>query len=238
MRFLNNIKTGNKLVGGFVFATIITIVVIVLGLTSMTSINTSLQSMYHQNLNPVIYLGKMDSAFLLLRGDVYRYLVVDNERIKTQATMESRIAEIAANLDEYKKKNQNEEEQQLLAKLDTALAAYYAAMNEFIGFADADDIGSAKKSLNTGGKINVARNNVSEVLNELTLLNENIAEQSMTDSDASMKSSQMMMIIIGAIGVIVSLALGIVISRSLTTPIGVLTRASKDLSMVGVTFFL
>ena len=68
MNILNNLKTGTKLIGGFVFAAIITVVVAFIGYTNMKNINDGMTTLYIDRTLPIQQLGAVDSGIIYHAG--------------------------------------------------------------------------------------------------------------------------------------------------------------------------
>ena len=230
MKFLDNMKVRFKL--GFSFITLAAIILLisVFGLLKMSSINDQIKSMYNNNLVPITEIGTIDTAFTNIRGDIYRYLVVTDERAKTLQTMQGRQTDIIAAVAEYKKKDLTAEEQQLLTDFDTKWAAFLSAETEYIGFVDSGDTASAIASLGTGGNILTSRQNVSDVLDSLTKLNTDYANTSLTLSNNAFKSTQILVVIVAGFGFIFAILLSILIGTSISSPMAALSVISARLA--------
>jgi methyl-accepting chemotaxis protein len=231
MKFLDNTKTSVKLIGGFLFATVITVVVILLGLTNMSTIINELNAMYNENLLPITEVGKINTAFANMRGDLYRYLVIEEERSATLQTIDGRVTEIMNAMEEYRRKDLTPEEQTLLQEFDDSWQAFDQAMDKYYANVDAGHTVTAMASLGTGGDLLITRQNVTAVLDLLAETNDLAAQESLTEADAAYDSSLVLMIALGSAGSIIALVLGILISNSLTNPIHILTRASSELAV-------
>jgi len=84
MKFLDNMKTGTKLIGGYLIVSLLLVAVAVLGYTSMKGLNTGMVEMYENQLLPVAYLGDARSALYAIRGDVFKgfFLTEEMDRIQ------------------------------------------------------------------------------------------------------------------------------------------------------------
>jgi methyl-accepting chemotaxis protein len=230
MKFLDNMKTKTKLLGGFLFIALLIVVVAVFSFFDLNSMNTGLETMYRYNLVPINEIATINVTFTNLRGDFYRYLLIEEVRSTTLETMKERQTEIASSMEEFRSIEKTEAEQAILAEYDVAWAAFLIALDEFIGFVDSGNTDAAIVSLNEGGNLLLARQNVTDVLNSITELNTNHADQTQQDGAANFSQAVFLLILITAIGLTIAVVFGLAISNSITTPIKVLTIASERLS--------
>lgn len=231
MKFIDNMKTRSKLIGGFILVAVLIVVVALLGITNLSSMNNQLASMYQGNLVPISQVGTINTAFTNLRGDIYRYLVVADARADTLATFDERTATIQTTMDEFRSKSLTAEEEAILIEYEPAMQAFDVALAEYIEYVDTGNTDAALASLGVGGDILVARQNVTAVLDKLTESNIQLAEQTKTAADANFKRILILMIVIAVVGLIIAVALGLVLSNSVTKPLKILTKSSEDLSV-------
>lgn len=69
-----NLKISTKIVFGFSLVIILAILIGSIGYFSLGTINSSMQSMYNNNLLPIRYLGEVRRELLTIRGDVFKYI--------------------------------------------------------------------------------------------------------------------------------------------------------------------
>ncbi len=230
MKALNNLKTSVKLIGSFVIVSLLTVLIAFLGYTNMKTINDGMTVMYFDRLIPVGDLGLVDADIYSLRGDAYKYMLVAEERTATLQTITNTKAEINSLIDKYKATSLLDTEIEGLKVLDTDWKNYQDAMTEFIGFVDAGQEAEALTTLLSGGKLSDARKAVDASIDVLRTINIKSAEETNTQADATFASSVMMILIITGIAFLLSIGIGIIISGSLSKPLGVLVGIATSVS--------
>lgn len=229
MNHFDNIKTGAKLLGGFFIVCVLLVIVGLIGFFNANTINDGLGSMYNNRLIPVNNLGTVNTLFANLRGDVYRYLVVPEERIKTKETFDGRMSQINSLIEEYSKSPLTQDEKAELAKLPPAMAEFQAAWKEFTEFADAGKNDQAIASLGTGGRILNARQAVTDVFDQLMTINVNLAEQTKKEAETTFRNSWIMILSVSAIALLLALVIALSITNSINKPLQIMTKALDKL---------
>jgi methyl-accepting chemotaxis protein len=70
MKWVDNLKTGVKLLGGFGVVVIFMLVIAVVGYTSMNDINNGMTSLYFDRTLPIQQIGAANSVIFTMRGDL------------------------------------------------------------------------------------------------------------------------------------------------------------------------
>lgn len=229
MNGLNNIKTGAKLIGGFLIVCALMIIVAFLGFTNTQTINTGLGSMYTDRLLPVNKIGTINTLFANVRGDIYRYLVVTEERAKTKETLNGRLVEINTMIDEYSKGKISDEEKAELVKLSPAMQEFDAAWKEYGDYADAGEDEKAIASLGTGGRILTARQGVTTVLDAIMATNIKLAEETKTDADNTFRTAWITILSVTLVALVLAIIIALFITNSINKPLQVMTTALGQL---------
>ena len=230
MKFLDNMKTQVKLIGGFSLVAILIVLVALLALQNMYQINSDIASMYSDNLIPIKQIGIINTSFTNIRGDIYRYLVVEGVRDQTMKTMEEKYSTIQTTMDEFTSGTLSAEEEGLITDYKMAMEAFQAAMEEYINNVDNDNIDAALASLDVGGNVLVTRQGVTAVLDQITDLKVKSAENKIAETTKNFQRIQVIMVVIAAIGLAVANALGITLSNSVTKPLKLITKSSEALA--------
>ena len=111
---------GPKLLGSFILVIIILGIVAGIGYFNMKSINDGMTAMYDDRLVPIDQLGTANSDFYFIRGDLYKYELIPEERTALTTEMNNNIAEISKEMDAYRATSLNDNEKQWLPKFDSA----------------------------------------------------------------------------------------------------------------------
>ena len=231
MKILNNLKLRIKLIGGFCFIVLLLVFVSVYSMLNIQTINHGMDTMYTDNLVPITQLDSVNRTFLDLRGDCYRYLLLESQRTETLTTIEERNTSVTDGIAAYKTSTNNTEMQNLLAQFDTAWEAFLQAEDKYIRLVDARSEDAAIASLNEGGELLVARQSVSGVLSQLTDLNTSLADQTQLQGDETFTKVLSVLITITLFSILIAIGLGIILTNSLTRPLDILVTASRNIAI-------
>ena len=168
MRLLDNIKTRTKLIGGFIIVALLIVLVAVIALINLSTINTEMNDMYEMNLIPINQIGIINTEFSNIRGDIYRYLVVAEVRDVTLQTIKDRRATIDSTMGEIKKLQHSIEEEAMITQYTSAMEVFDQALDEYIGYVDKGNTDAALASVDVGGDLLVARQNVTTALDKIS----------------------------------------------------------------------
>jgi methyl-accepting chemotaxis protein len=219
MNTLNNIKIGTKLIGSFLFMALLLVGVAVIGYYNMGTINGNLTTMFFDNLHPIQYLGSATEYVYKLRGDQYKYMVIESDRATVAAAMQEDIMFVNQNMDLYRETQLSPEETAELKDFDTAWLLYQTEIMNVKESVDSGDMPSAIEQMKDGGKASNARKAVSAILENLTQINVTISDKLNSDSGIVFANSQATLLIISIITVLLALGLGFLLSNSITGPL-------------------
>ena len=231
MNAFNNLKTGVKLIGGFLLVAAIVVVVAVLGYTNMKSINDGMTTLYVDRTVPIGQLGAVDAQIYALRGDIYKYLLLPDERATIEQELQASIAEANKQYALYQASLADEKEKALQARFESAWAAYQQAAASTLAQAKAGQDEAAKKSLLTGGATSNTRKAVDAALVELVQFNVQAADAINTQGDVTFANAVTLLVVVSIIGAVLAVGLGLLINLSITGPLGILVAAARALSV-------
>ena len=118
MKWLNNIKTSIKLFGGFGIMVILMLVIVGVGFSSLTSMDTSLSSMYLDQTIPIRDVGSANTYLFKMRGDVYKYVFIPETREETKTGIADNEQQINDLMDAYRSGQLGERRKAALAEFD------------------------------------------------------------------------------------------------------------------------
>ncbi|MFH0968776.1 MAG: methyl-accepting chemotaxis protein [Methanobacteriota archaeon] len=229
MDFLDNARIGTKLIGSFLILAILLGIVAGIGYGNMKNIDNSLTLMYSERLVPVDQLGNTDADFFTLRGDVYKYVAVPQMRDDTLKIIGDDISRVTQDIQQYRTTSLDESEIAELAKFDTNWTAYQSVMKDTLNLIDTGKEQQAIDSLGSGA-MSQSRKAVADSLSNLKDINVQQAKTLSTQAEIEVANSTLVIIIIGIVSVIGALALGFVISRSITIPLNTSIEMLTELS--------
>jgi len=230
MNFLDNIKTGAKLIGGFMIVVLIILTVSVLNFFNMKSLNDGSDSLYNNGMVPILNIEMAESAILSIRGDAFKYLVIPDQRQDILKTI-SDEKEITTNyLEEYKKADLTTEQRAAVSELEGTLTKYYSSIDSFLAFADKDNTEAAIASVSDGGDLSNARKAVGTATSKLVDMTVKLAEEEKVRGNATFSSAAILLIVISLVSIVIAIFMGIAITRNIAIPLASTTDALKKIA--------
>jgi methyl-accepting chemotaxis protein len=231
MKWLDNLKTSIKLIGGFGIVVVLMLVVAGVGYSSMNTINNGMTSMYFDRLLPIEQIGNVETDLYTIRGDVYKALLIPAEKAASEASIPKLVAGIDENLKAYKSSVLTDAEVTELAVFEPAWAEYQAAVNEILAFENAGKTDQAIASLVAGGRASNARKAVGASAENLLAINVKVAGETNTAGDVTFASSRNLLIGIALFSVLLAVGCVTIITRSITIPLAIVVKISQAMSV-------
>ncbi len=226
-----NFKLGTKLTGGYLIVASLIVIVALLGYTNMKNINDGMTSMYKDRLLPIEQLGKANSSLYKVRGDLYKFIAIPNERDKASKELDQAISEVEKQLKLYEDSYLNQEEKENLAKFKAAWGKYQEALKESQKKINADDMKTVFESLMTG-TLHQTRKEIDDALTALIEINANEADKLNKAGDATFASSSKWMFGGTILGLALAVGLGLLISRGISRRVGQAATSAEALRKV------
>jgi methyl-accepting chemotaxis protein len=232
---MGNFKIGTKLIGGFMIVILLLAAVAAVGYLNMKSMAANTQNMYNNATVPVRQIGAAQADICTIRGELLRYELSENTRAATKQSIEAIKADIKTQMDAYRASSLTEAEKAGLAEFDAAWAAYQTEFEKSLAYVDSGNVNEFLRSIGQGGSTALARDAAVAAIVSLVNINVTIAEQYMDESNQASAGASLIIIALAAIGVILALVIAIVITRSITGPIGKIKAALKKLAVGDIT---
>jgi methyl-accepting chemotaxis protein len=229
MSFIDDMKIGKKMIGGFLIVILLLVIVAVIGYTTMVSMSANAASMYNDRTIPIDQLGKVAADMQQMRAEIYRYDFVPSVRPATSATIDSLKSDIKTQMDAYRATYLVEEEKVNLAKFDASYPLFLAEMENNFKAADANDQKAVDASLLAGSPLINARTDTVTAYQALLKINVDEAKKLDTASDAAAASGEMTMLIVTIVALIVGMGIALYLSRSITGPIDLVATNLREL---------
>jgi methyl-accepting chemotaxis protein len=219
MSALNNLKTGVKLIGGFLFVALIVVGVAVVGFLNMKTINDNMATMYKDRLVPIEQLESVDSVVSDIMAYLYKAILFPEQSSAIKQDIVTNIAAANKDIQSYNETELTVEEAREKLKFEAAWATFQLEVDKVLTLVKAGNKESALQSVSPGGAVYEAEKATSQSLSNLTDINVATATKLNTDSDLTFGQSTTTMIIIGLIGTLFAIVLGVIISNSITRPL-------------------
>jgi methyl-accepting chemotaxis protein len=231
MSTLNNLRTGVKLIGGFVIVALLMLVVAFMGYTNMKTINDGMISIYNDRLVPIRDLGGVQADLFAIRGDIISAAMVPAGAADKAKDITALNTDIDKKITAFKATYLLDTEVAELAVFEPALTEYRAAVAELSAWIAAGNQIDLIKSLSAGGRGTVAGVAVRGSVQKLLDINVNEAANLKKQGDITFTSTSLMLLMIAGGAFLLALAIGFVISGSLTKPLGALVKIATSVSV-------
>jgi methyl-accepting chemotaxis protein len=229
MKWLNDTKLGAKLIGGFVFVALMAAAVAAVGYLNVRNVKEGMSTLYFDRTLPLEDAAAAKAMLLQMRGDVYKYILIEDERAQVRQAIEADTAEINRVVDEYRASQLVEEEAQALAEFDTAWPEYQKAVTDLLVQADAGNIAAVAVSIGDGGATSNARTAVLAAFDRLVEINARLADEINSQGDRTFANATMMLAVVAVVAIGIAVGLGLVISNSITWPLALMAGALQNL---------
>jgi methyl-accepting chemotaxis protein len=180
---------------------------------------------------PIHDMGTAESALLTLRGDSLKYMLLPEQRTEIKKSIEDQKKIAQDNSAKIQAIATSEEEKTALTELNTALNGYFSTIDDLMVSVDSGDDAVAQKSISTGGNTANARLVVTAAMAKVDEINLRQAEDSIKQGDATFSSSITALVGISIICILLAIFFGIMISRNITKPLGILEIVASKLGV-------
>ncbi len=229
MKWLNNTKTGTKLIGAFIIVILLCVTVGVVGYFYMNSMNGNLQSIYNDRTVPIEQLGLVKSDIYQSRGDAYKFFSVPAERDAIEKEIRNLAEDIDKTFKEYSTTYMEADEKAAAAEFTQAWPVYQKELEDCVALTKAGNTDAAVKRFASGGTASEARKKISAVIDKLIDINITAAEKLNKDGQASFSSATIVSAGVVLFAIILGLFIAIVLTRSITGPLNKAVGMMKEL---------
>ena len=231
MKWINDLKTGVKLIGSFGIVCVLMVVISFIGYTGMNNINNGMTSMYFDRAVPIEQLGVANTEESNMLAYINGMLAFPENIAKYEQDTNTSIKNLQTQIDAYRATSLVQEEVAGLAQFDKDWQPLQAETAKIIGLVKAGKPDEARKIMASGSQFQTSYSNVEKALYTLLGINTRVAEELNTQGDVTFASSRNLLIGIAAFAIVLAIALGIIISRSITTPLSIMTNSLSNISI-------
>ena len=234
-----NMKIGARLIGGFVLVAAISAVVGAIGISNASRINDMADRMYEQELQGLSYIKEANIDLIYQARAIRNYLLAQtlpsvDAAPYLDALMKAREM-TRANLDKARPLFYTEAGKQKFAEMEANYKSYIEAQDTTIAMAKKEEAAGLqqhdRKSAEYALKeVRVIVDKVDDAMTELSRMKEANAKTAADDTTTVYNNSRTLMLSAIAVGVLVGIALGFVISRSVTRPLHKAVQAADSLA--------
>lgn len=219
MKWFLDLKLGTKLVSAFIFVSAIGAFIGYTGITNLSEASESDMILYEKNTVPISELAEISIAFQRIRVNSRDLILQKTQEGKREA--QQSIDELSAKIEEfsslYARSIMTEDGKNLYNEFLESRKDYRSHLKEIETFALAGKINEALEVLEGDGKT-AAKNEqalIEKMMDQKLALAKERSAMNTVNAEAAIRN----MLIISAIGFIVSVFLGIVIARIIAKPV-------------------
>ncbi|HRY75845.1 MAG TPA: methyl-accepting chemotaxis protein [Methanoregulaceae archaeon] len=220
MSFIDDMKIGKKLLGGFGIVLLMMIGIAVGGYIGLSTSMEFSDDLYENHMLAAEHLAASDAAIEKYRGNLYRYVYVPSSRAEMKTAMDSLVVTIDDQMAEYAKTDLNAEERANLEKFNTAFKKMQSGYAQIMKDADANNMQAVAAQLDPGSETMKARAEAIADIEWATGQLNTMAADLATKMDETNSSSVMLSIIVAVAAVIIGLGIALYLSKSITSPLG------------------
>jgi methyl-accepting chemotaxis protein len=229
MTAFNNLKTGVKLYGGFFLVLVVVVVVAVVGWFNMKTIGSGITRMYNDRLVPIQQLGGVRAQIYKYRGDVYKYILVVQERKTSLQDLQGDVVEAQKQYALYKQAYADAAEQAQQTAFEADWLAFQKTVTDTLALVKSGNMVSAFVSMQPGGEMATARDAVDASLTALITANVDAANALNTEGAVTLAQAQTTLLGVTGGGVLLAVVLAFIITASFNGPLATMAAALLNL---------
>ncbi len=219
---INKMKIGTKLISGFALVAIIAALIGVYGIINMRNIDDRDTLLYQKMTLPIQYLAKVIERYHRVRVNVYALLSADTQAAikKYKDVIFGEHSEILIeNLNKFKKTMISDKIKNVFKELQKARSLYRADLKRFVSLIEQGKKDEAR-AVATGVGFKHAKME-QKALDKLMQIKIDDAKQIAIENTEIADSTTLIMVIVLLIGFLISLFLGIYLTKSISKPLTV-----------------
>ncbi|WP_181391823.1 HAMP domain-containing methyl-accepting chemotaxis protein [Methanospirillum lacunae] len=230
MNFLDNIRVGTKLTGSFLLIVGILLVVGIIGVYSVLTLSSYLDQINENQLIPTQKLGIINADIWRLRGNTAGYVALPTNRENLRKQSEALIASMNANITDYQKYAETDEEKIIYARFVDSWHRYLAAIDTFNRVIDSGNAEEIVTTMTTGDLI-TSRAEASTAIQDLVAYKIQYANSLAENTKKTVLVILVVIVSAIIIGAIIAISLGFLISRSITIPLAKAVLMMREMSL-------
>jgi methyl-accepting chemotaxis protein len=218
-----NMKVGTKLLVGFLSLALLSAIVASIGIFNMSRINDLADQMYEKELLGLSHIKEANISLIYAGRGRAQFLLstTEQERETHRANIQKYTLAIKEHLNNAKPLFVSDEAKQIFAEFETVSVTYEQELNKTLALASAEPLMQRNEALSTA--LREARKHANALDNLLTLLakqKEARAKAASKETTDMYESSRQFMLMLTLGSAMAGVALGVLITRSLTRQLG------------------
>jgi methyl-accepting chemotaxis protein len=220
--FLSHTTISARMIVLALFTAVLTLGIGLFGVLQTSKVNDMLNGMYDNNLTPIADIASANMQAIYHHRAMYVYIAEDDkaQMAKVADGQKKNEERMTALLAKYRKTELTPKEKELLAAFDAAWPPYKALAERAMKMTEANQDQQVQALALATNQVAPLFQKVDDLLTELVEFNVQLAKQAYDESDVVVGDSRTMSWIVIAVAVLASIGGALLISRSITRPLG------------------
>lgn len=230
MKWFLNLKIAAKLISSFIIVALIAGIVGVIGLININTINQADTMLYTNNTKGIEIVGNACIYYQRVRYNLLKMMLVDEEEANECITkIETYTVKVEEYLGGYKESINTDEANEEYLKLASQWDKFSGNCSNIIEAFQSGNLEEAKKI--QFGEATETGDNLQTLFDEIVLYNATAAKNRSESNDQIAQQSVLVLTIIIAVGVVIAISLGTLISRIISKPVSKLVVAANQMAL-------
>ena len=149
MNFFSNARMGTRLIAGFSFVALLSVVIGGIGLFNMNQLNDANKTLYEQDLLGLSHTKEANIDLLYTGRAIRNAMLASTEAQRSQALNDvtTTLASVKSNLDKARPTYHSDKDRAALAKIDARWASYQKALDTTLALIVAEPLGQPRESV-------------------------------------------------------------------------------------------
>ena len=218
MGFIDDMKISRKLLSGYLILILISVIIAGLGFVAMGNMSSNADTMYDKNLQKLDALTSADASFLNMRVNTYKLVWAQDEIPEKIPESAAELANIQAQINQYKTLGLTEEERAQLTIFDNNFPLYATAYEKIASDLQAGNTAGAIAGIKSDS-FSDPRDAAEDALKTLQKYNRDEAKFLKEQIRTDYQTTSLIFVIITLIAIIIGVALALAMTRSIAGPI-------------------
>lgn len=224
MKRFNNMKITTKLVISYSIMAIIVLIIGLYAITNIKNLKSNETKLYSTNTLPIGYIDTVQVDFAGIRTNLRNVILFKNDRQTYVDKINAYRSEIDQYLNLFVNAVSDSRQVKELNNFKGLYQAYGTVIDDTISYAQQNNDAKAMSLLN--GKGDASKNS----LQKLMTISTKIAQENAINDSKNADTADLVMIILAAIGLLLSVGMGILFVRAISKPLTGLTIAAGELA--------
>ncbi len=237
MKFINDLKIGVKVTGGFLVVAIIAAVIGIIGILNLRTIASNDKKLYENMTVPLSQVAEMSTNFQRVRVNLRDMILAEtNEDL---SVYENKIEELIASNNElaaaFESTILSEEVRVAFGDFSAARDSFHGPMSKIIELAKIGDDAAAIRILKGEGKI--AADAEMAAIDKLVELKTTTAKTTAETNTLTANNSTLVVLIVLVVGIILAVTLGLILSNAMSKAAKLMVTTANQISDIDLPSF-